>query len=256
MNDQVNPMMQPMIEPAHDVVQLPSKGLYYPNRKAALKVAYLTASDENILTSVNLMESGEMLDMLLERKILDKDLRPSQMLEGDRVAILFWLRATGYGAIYPMKLTDPITKRLFEYEVDLTTLQYKEDLITPNDAGLCEFMLPVSKKKVLFKFLSGAEIQRINKDDEARQSKLGKKAFSTLMTTRLAAAIHSIDGITDRGEIAQFVDNMSVKDSGDLRKYMNDHEPGLDLKIEVAAPSGSIFQANVAIATEFFWPYL
>lgn len=252
----IAPMMQPIMEPPHDVVPLPSKGLYYPNKKSTVKVAYLTATDENILTSVNLMESGEMLDMLLDRKVLDKDLRPSQMLDGDRVAILFWLRATGYGSIFPLELTDPITKHSFNYDVDLTTLQYKENLPEPDEQGFCEFTLPLSKKKVMFRFLTGMEITKMVKEDELRQARMGKKAYSTLMTNRLFTQIQSVEGITDRGEIFRFVEDMHVQDSSALRKYINTHEPGLDLKIEVSAPSGAIFLATVAITTEFFWPYL
>jgi hypothetical protein len=251
----MNEMMQ-MPEAPHDVVQLPSKGLYYPSKKERCKVSYLTASDENILTSMNLLESGEMFDVLLDRKVLDKDLRPAQMLDGDRVALLFWLRATGYGAIFPLKLTDPTTRKQFEYEVDLNKIPYKENLLTPNEAGECEFMLPVSKKLVKFIFLPSSELSRIVKEDNDRREKLGKRAFSTLMTGKLAAQIQEIEQIRDKGQIIQFVENMSVADSSALRKYINDHEPGLDLDIEVTAPSGTRFQAKIGITAEFFWANL
>jgi hypothetical protein len=33
----------------HDVVPLPSGGVFYKNKKNAVKVGYLTANDENIL---------------------------------------------------------------------------------------------------------------------------------------------------------------------------------------------------------------
>lgn len=252
----MNSEMTPMAEVPHDVVQLPSKGWYYPNKKSALKVSFLTAADENILTSMNLLESGEMLDVLLDRKVMDRDLRPSQMLDGDRIAILFWLRATGYGAIFPLQLTDPITKKNFEYEVDITKIPYKEDILEPDSSGECVFMLPITKKNVKFRYLTGSEAQQLVKDDENRQAKLGKRAYSTLLTTRLAAQVQEVDGIRDKGAIAMFVESMSVADSAALRKYINEHEPGLDLKIEVTAPSGARFQSNITITPEFFWPYL
>ena len=37
----------------HDIVSLPSKGIYYKPKKESLKVGYLTANDENILMSQN-----------------------------------------------------------------------------------------------------------------------------------------------------------------------------------------------------------
>jgi hypothetical protein len=64
---------QVYFEPAHDVISLPSGGRFYKNKKDSVKVAYMTASDENILTSPNLLQSGKVLDVLLEKKILDKE---------------------------------------------------------------------------------------------------------------------------------------------------------------------------------------
>ena len=46
-------MEQYIIDPtiSYDVVELPSRGIYYQNKKKSLRVAYLTASDENILSA-------------------------------------------------------------------------------------------------------------------------------------------------------------------------------------------------------------
>ena len=54
-----------------DVIELPSKGLLYPGADSTCKVQYMTASDENILTSPNLIKNGKALDVLLERKIVE-----------------------------------------------------------------------------------------------------------------------------------------------------------------------------------------
>jgi hypothetical protein len=53
-----------------------------------------------------------------------------------------------------------------------------------------------------------------------------------------------------------FVDNMSVMDSGALRKYINENEPGLDLNISIEAPSGEFFFGELPITSKFLWPYL
>jgi len=240
----------------HDVLSLPSKGLYYPNKQEQVKVAYLTASDENVLTSMNLMENGEMFNILLDRKVLERELKPSQMLDGDRVAILFFLRATGYGATFPLKLTDPKTQKPFDWDIDLTTIPFKEDLLTPDENMEMSFELPVSKKICKFKFLTGAENATIIKEDEDRVAKMGQNGYSTLVTSRLSTQVKEIDGIREGGKIAQFINAMPVMDSSALRKYITDHEPGLNLKTEVSAPSGVRFLATISISSEFFWPYL
>ena len=63
----------------HDVVPLPSQGIFYKNKKKSVKVGYLTANDENLL-----MAGGEdMTPNLLRTKIYEPDLRVEEMLEGD-----------------------------------------------------------------------------------------------------------------------------------------------------------------------------
>lgn len=240
----------------HDVLALPSKGLYYVNKKDSVKVSYLNASDENILTSSNLLESGTMLDTLLDRKVLDREIRPENMLDGDRVAILFWLRASGYGIEFPIKLTDPQTRKQFEHTINLSDIPNKDDLLTPDEKGEMEFTFPNSKKVCKFRYLTGKETNDLIKADEIRMDKIGSGGYSTLLTARLSAHIQEIDGIRDGGQIAQFVEYMHVQDSAELRKYIAKHEPGLDLNVEVTAPSGTRFQATITLSPEFFYPYL
>ena len=253
--DTMNQMNQ-MYEPAHDVIALPSEGKFYKNKKETVKVAYLTASDENILTSPNLLQNGKVIDVLLERKIIDRDIKAGQLLSGDKNAILFWLRATGYGEMYPVELTDPKTGKTFETEIDISQFKAKDITIEPDANGECSFMLPRSKKMVKFRYLTSDEDDKIVKDDETRRKKLGQNAISELLTMRLAAQIVEIDNIRDRGQIQQFVNDMTVGDSGALRKYINDNEPGLDLTINVEAPSGEFFFGELPITSKFLWPYL
>lgn len=246
----------PVMEPAHDVIELPSKGLFYKNKKSTVKVAYLTAADENILTSPNLIQSGKVLDHLLDRKVLDKDLRPSQMLASDRNAILFYLRATGYGEIYPVELEDPKTGLLFQHDIDISAFKPKEIKVIPDENGEISFTLPKLKKNVKFRYLTASEEEAIVKEDESRRKKLGVNTVSEILTKRLSAQITNVDGITDKGAIETFVMNMTPLDASMLRKFINENEPGLDLKINIEAPSGEFFFGELPITTKFLWPYL
>ena len=248
--------MDTMMEPAHDVIALPSQGRFYKNKKSTVKVAYLTAADENILTSPNLLQNGKVIDVLLDRKVIDQDIKASQLLPGDKNAILFFLRATGYGEMYNVEVTDPKTGKTFETEIDISQFQPKEISINPDENGECDYVLPKSKNKIKFKYLTSEEDEKIVKEDDARRKKMGANAISQLLTMRLAAQISEIDGIRDRGQIQQFVDNMSPMDSGALRKYINDNEPGLDLNVSIEAPSGEFFFGELPITTKFLWPYL
>lgn len=62
----------PLDESQYEWVELPSKGECYPHKKSRVPVAYLTATDENIIVSKELRSKRKVSDTLLERKILDK----------------------------------------------------------------------------------------------------------------------------------------------------------------------------------------
>ena len=115
---------------------------FYPGRVSEVKVEYLTAEDENIITSPNLIRSGKVLDILLQKKLKDSPIRYQDMLVGDRNAIMIWLRATGYGEMYQVKLNDPETGEEFETEIDLNLLESKPLGAQPDENGEFSFTLP------------------------------------------------------------------------------------------------------------------
>ena len=72
----------------YDVIELPSQGLLYPNKKSSVKIEYLTAMDENVLSSPNIVGSGKVVDVLIERKVKDLGFPVNELLEGDKLAII------------------------------------------------------------------------------------------------------------------------------------------------------------------------
>jgi hypothetical protein len=236
-----------------DELELPSKGLLYPGNASTTKVQYLTASDENVLTSPNLIKNGKVLEVLLERKIVDSPIPLKDYLVGDRNAIMIWLRATGYGEIYTVKLTDPTTAEEFEYDVDLSNLSSKELGAEPDENGLFDFELPKSKKKIKFKLLTVGDESAILKKSEMINKKL-KTQISNTLTYRLETQIVSVDGNTDKNYISQFVQYMPAYDSLKFREYSDEIEPGIDLTVDVEGPSGETFPSTIPIGLDFFWP--
>lgn len=237
-----------------DVIPLPSKGLLYPGHQGSVKVEYMTATDENILTSPNLIKSGKVLDVLMERKVKESPVTFDKLLVGDRNAIMIWLRATGYGEIYPVKLTDPESGVEFEYELDLSTLKTKElpEGIEPDENGEFVFDLPRSKKKIKFSLLTvGDERSIVNRSE--KYEKATKSQISNTLTYRLHQQIKEIDGNRDPNFIQQFVNVMPALDSLKFREYSDKIEPGIDMSAEVEGPTGS-FQAPITLGLNFFWP--
>ncbi len=129
---------QPNYNAPFDVIPLPSQGKMYPSKKPNVKVAYMTTADENILTSPNLLASGEFLEILINRKLLEPSIRYRDLTVGDRNAIMLWLRATGYGEMYPVTIYDENNKP-FETDINLQELKTKNLGAEPDSEGLFDF---------------------------------------------------------------------------------------------------------------------
>ena len=60
--------------------------------------------------------------------------------------------------------------------------------------------------------------------------------YSKTLTNRLATQVMSINGNTNKRFIAEYVENMNVRDSLALRKYITVNEPGLNFELEIEKP--------------------
>ena len=230
----------------HDVVPLPSQGIFYKNKKKSVKVGYLTANDENLL-----MAGGEdMTPNLLRTKIYEPDLRVEEMLEGDVEAILIFLRNTAFGPEMEVTLTDPTTRKPFKTTVLMDQLTILQGQV-PNEDGTFITTLPKSQTTIKLKPMTYGEIlenQRI-----ADSYPVGRVAPK--VTLRLQKEIVEANGSTDKGEIAKFIEQMPIADSKFIRNFMNENEPRLDMTRVVMTPSGDRLTVNVGFGVDFFRPF-
>ena len=157
----------------YDVIPLPSGGKCYPMtsplRCGRIPVSYLTAADENIIASPNMYRDGKIIDIILERKILDKTIDIHSLVKGDRDAIILWLRATGYGTDYPIIANNPISGKKYEVSIDLSKLKYKDFNLESDEDGNFDF-LTSNDDLIKFNFLTFQEEKDlrntlINEDD-------------------------------------------------------------------------------------------
>ena len=236
---------------AYDVVQLPSQGIHYTNGKKSIKVAYLTAADENILNSPNLVQNDMVVDELLRRKIIDKDISIEDLANEDRQAVLIFLRNTAFGTEYTVMLNDPKTNQEFEADIDLSSLSVKDFNLKSNAAGEFEYYLNSTKKNITFKFLTQKQETELEK---IRTSGTGNQVVP-INTKRLEMMIKSIDGNSDQMYIYQFIQNLPIKDSQDFRKFVAENKPGLNLLFIINAPSGEKVPVLVDFGVEFFRPF-
>jgi hypothetical protein len=236
---------------AYDVVELPSRGIHYTSKKKSLKVAYLTATDENILSSPNLIATNSVVPELLKRKILDRDISIEELVSEDKEAILIFLRNTAFGSLYNISATDPKTDKEFTFEIDLSSIKIKDFNLTEDVNGDYPYHMNKSKVDITFRFLTQKQEDEI---DKIRESWNGI-GIAPIKTKELEFMIKSINGNREQMNIRNFIENLPITDSQEFRKFVKENKPGLDLTQTATTPSGDTIQVNIGFGVEFFRPF-
>ena len=248
------------LEIAAENVPLPSRGVIYPMEgplynKDTLEIRPMTAREEDILTSRAYIKSGTVLTKLLSSCLTDKSINPDDLISGDRNALLVSLRITGYGADYDVEVECPECGTKSKQSFDLSRIGIKRLDVEPSSEGANEFevVLPVTKKSVKVKFLTGHDEREMMITSE-RRKKSGLKVES-LITDRLIKSIISVENITDKNKIGFFVKNLPARDSLALRKFLDKNEPGVIMKDWMECPScHEQSEVGLPMGASFFWP--
>jgi hypothetical protein len=249
----MNRETDPDLITSYEAIKLPSKGFFYPDGLSEVNIEYMTSKDEDLLTTSSLIENGTVLELLLKRKVKTPNVNTNNLLQGDRDALILFLRTSSYGPDYTVMITDPRNGVPFKTTINLLTLKYKEGLEEPDQDGLFKAFIPMRKKEVKFRLLTYAEDSTINKKADALKDAYGEE-FSSYNTMRLKASIVSIGGNINREYIDKFVDAMPALDPYTVRKKILEVSPGLDLNYEFLANDGYTFKANLTLGMDFFFP--
>lgn len=150
----------------YDIIQLPSNGQTYRNKVDRIPVAYLTAYDENMITSPNLYKDGLVIDFLLKNKVMNSAINVDDLVSGDADAIILFLRATSYGPDFPIVANDPETGEQIETTVDLTTLKPREFKLVGDENGYFDFETPIRKDKIKFRYLTRKQERKLRQVTE------------------------------------------------------------------------------------------
>lgn len=261
------PMAPPESAPTWDVpvqsVEIPSRGRVYPvdsalHNRETIEIRSMTAKEEDILTSRALLKQGTAISTLLRSCILDKSIDPDEMLVGDRNAVLVAIRASGYGSNYEAEVQCPECDAKFEHEFNLNKRPIKEMQSEPVQEGknIFSFILPMSKKEVVFKLLTGAEERELSTIQDRIKKAKGAGSVESNVTMRLVFQTLSIGGITDKKEVRNIVENkLLAGDSLAYRKHIEEVSPNLNLMFYVKCPEcGEESEVEMPIGITFLWP--
>lgn len=242
-----------------EIINLPSKGLLYPEghplRSGTVEIKYMTAKEEDILSTKSYIEKGIVLDKLLKSLIVTQ-FDYDTLLVGDRTAIMLAARIYGYGPEYVTTIKRPNGKET-KISVDLTTIGHKvidESLIT-DGKNLFVCQLPVSKKTVEIELFTVGKL----KDYEASVASMDKikslnKGSDSTATTLYRYLIKSISGV-EPDNLISAISNMVVADTKFIRDFVNKVQPDIDLELELEDPdSGEPFRSKIQLDATLFYP--
>jgi hypothetical protein len=246
-----------------ELVPVPSEGRVYSRESGlfgvpGLEIKAMTAREEDILTSRALVKKGTVISELVRSCLINKNIDVGNMLIGDRDSLMVSIRITGYGTNYNATVSCPSCGSVHkDHEFDLAGLEIKRLELNPVSEGVneFEFELPVSKKRVTFKFLTVNDDIAMTRELERKKELFGSEYIAGTVTETLNSHIVSIDGIRDRSKISMFINKMPALDSTRLRQYINKHRPGLNMSVPLTCQNcGSKNSIELPIGISFFWP--
>ena len=242
-----------------EVITLPSQGKCYPENhplaKGEIEIKYMTAKEEEILASQNLIKKGVVLDMLFESIIADKSISADDILIGDKNAIVLATRILGYGPEYKIEFTGEDGEKE-QISIDLSKVQTKEvDIEKLNRENLYEWVTPTTKSVLKFKMLTHGDEKKIEGDVRA-MNRLNKGGVSAELTTRYRYIIQSVDGKEDTKSIVDFINNKFLsRDTRAFRNHLLELQPDMDMVFEYDNPiSGEKESSPIPMGIGFFYP--
>lgn len=245
--------------PTH-FVELPSKGLLYPanhplHKKETIELKFMTAKEEDILASEQLIRKGVVLDRFMESLIIDKSIDPLSLLVCDRTAVLIEARVNGYGPQYQVDVgcgtcgaVNAVDYDLEEREVSFVDSD-ERGLYSITSRGTFVTTLPRSQAEIEFKLPTG-------KDEKIHSLTTEKNNLvSSTVTDQLKRIIISVNGNGDVGFVQAFANTMPAMDSRHLRTVLKKATPDYKLQYDMVCDKcGTSQEVVIPVGTKFFWP--
>lgn len=246
-----------------EFVTLPSSGDFYPDGhplsgEETVEIRFMTAKEEDILTSKSLIKKGLVLDRLIESVLVNKSLKARDLLTGDKSAILIAARITGYGNEYNTEVACPRCETTadgsFSIE-EVTVIKPSEEIdgVVFTGKNTYKFEAPATRATVECHMMTGADELAIARTAAKRRQ---HKLPDSNLTSQLRQLIVSVNGNSEAIFVNSFVDNMPAKDSRFIRDIHNRITPTVALETDFECSNCEFEQAAQAVplTVNFLWP--
>lgn len=259
---------------------LPSRGVYYNEKNAIpngeVQVRAWGLQTDKILSTQRLVQSGYAMDYIFKHciKFPSPDYDPGELLAGDRIFLLYYLRGITHGNHYEFvtKCNDDACGASFTDQYDLNDLA--ETIKTPSvyKTEPLEIKLPFLSKKtgrdvhVGVKFLRGKDAQAaLNKQKADKRSEVSSKnvknrqarlvAIDQTVEENLNLVIVSVMDDFDPFKVKQFISKMHAADTATVRQFLVDTSPGITTRVKITCPECSNeMLTELPITESFFRP--
>lgn len=242
-----------------EVIQLPSQGKVYPEghplreNGGKLDVKYMTAKEEDILTNTNLIQSGTVVDKLLDSLVIHKGVKHVDLTTGDVNAVLMASRVLAYGKDYPIEVLCISCGTNGQHTIDLSQLQVPDEVIDTDEKGHHSFVTETGLNVTIRMLTRGDEMQ-IEKNNQVLDKKLGIGSGNEV-TSRLKKIIVSINGVAEKNQLSKIIDNLIIKDSKFIRSEFEKINPSIDMTTETTCEQcGHVTKGGIPLGINFLWP--
>ena len=246
-----------------EIVPLPSKGRFYPpthplHNAETVEIKYMTAKEEDILTSQSLLKEGLAVDRALQSLIIDTNVRVTDLLVGDKNALVIASRITGYGEEYETSVNCPQCSATTRHTFDLSELDsvdfessMQEHGITISENNTFTITLPFSKLTVECRLLTGKDENKMFKNAQRNS----KKKESSVFTDQLRSIIVSINGSSNALEVGSLVNELPARDARYLRTVFGSVSPNIDMSQHFeCSECDYAADMEVPLTADFLWP--
>ncbi len=271
---------------------LPSKGLYYGWPDGMVKVKPMGTQADKILATERLAQSGQSMDYLFREHVkFPLGFDPLDLLLGDRIFLLYFLRGITHGNMYEFAVTCPnkVCGAVSTHAYDLNELASTINWAKP-EHGREPFKVVLPYMSAAFKrdvwvgvrFLRASDansmlamrkvrnklVARPGQSVKTRPGKMSdlpgaggdqrqtqNQQLDDTVNQNLEKIIVSVMGVQDPFSVRALIEKLHAQDTAAIREWLKENTPGIDNTVTVTCPEcGHEFTVELPITESFFRP--
>jgi hypothetical protein len=259
---------------------LPSRGLYYGWPDGMIQVKAMGQVAEKILSTQRLAQTGQSMDYLFRECCrFPQGFDPLDLLLGDRIFLLYFLRGITHGQMYEFAITCPNSscEAVSTHAYDLndlasTIVSAKPELGREPFKVVLPYISKAAKRDVWVgvRFLRAADANDMLAKKKARKKLLAKpggvrtgpnrggplsrlkgagvdprgqaaqnQQIDDTISENLEKIIVNVMGVGDLFTVRSFIAKMHAQDAAAVREWLRENTPGIDNTVTVSCPECS-----------------